>query len=269
MRRLALAAALGLLASTALAHETWLRASAPAQVGQPLALGLTSGADFPKPDAGPKPDRIDRLSLAIDGQVQPIEVTGPGGGELRLSFTPQRAGLAVVAVSLKPRPITLDPAEVPEYLAEADPGPEVISAWAMLKPKGDWREVYVKNAKLLVCVAPCEGSRAAMAPSGQDLEFVALEPGPSPRRLNLLQGGQPAVNRTVWLHQPGAAPRKLTTSPGGEIVLPAGLTGEVMLSSIWLRPPVSMMMSGPGGYKPGDEGVFASDFASIVFQAGS
>ncbi|MDB5469999.1 MAG: ABC-type Co2+ transport system periplasmic component-like protein [Caulobacter sp.] len=254
MRLLPLVLIAALTATAATAHESWLRPSASrAQVGQPITLGFTSGMAFPAPDTGPKPERVARLVASMAASDQPVVVVGPGPGVLEVALTPNRTGMAVVAISLKPHPIVMASVDVAEYFDEADPGPDVIAAWKAIEAQGEWRETYTKNAKALVCVETCAGDRTAMYVVGQDLEFVAMEPGPSPRRFRL--SGSPngwLENHTVRLFANGQPGRKLKTDARGIVTLPADVTGEFMLSAIWLRPPAS------------PEGSFASDFTSIV-----
>lgn len=250
--RLFLTLAACLLATSAAAHESWLNPGpGAAKVGKPFAVDFTSGTAFPTPEAGPAPDRVDEATVDIEDEVLPATVVVPGAKALRLAFTPHRAGVAVVKVNLHPRDITLDPAEVEEYLAEADPEQKVRDVWATYDG-APWKEIYVKTTKLLVCVAPCADSTTAMTPSGAMVEFIALEPGPTPRRFKLIMisGTFIAPRRTVRLFVPGQPPRVLKTDHKGEIALPDDVQGPVMLSSIWL-------IGGEG--KP-----FRSFFTSIV-----
>ncbi|MDO9335831.1 MAG: hypothetical protein Q7T61_05475 [Caulobacter sp.] len=251
--RLLLALAACLLATTAAAHESWLRpAAAPATVGRPAAVGFTSGMAFPTPDTGPRPARLDSAITLQEDDTVPLEITSPGPGELLFAFTPTRPGLAVAAVTLKPQDIAMGAAEVPEYFQEADPPPAVRDAWTAIAAQGEWREVYVKAAKAIVCVAPCADSRTAMRPSGQPVEFIALDPGPSPRRFKLIRNVTLFIpGQTVRLFPAGKAARVLKTDAAGIVEIPADVAGEVMLSTVFLEAPAA-------------DGKFHSVFASIV-----
>ncbi len=249
---LGIAAAL-LLTTAVQAHETWVQPVGASAVGQPTTLTLTSGAKFPDLETGPKAERVAKLTGDIDGAVQPVGVGAEAPEALSLTLTPDRAGLAVVAVALAPRDIDLTAAEVPEYFAEADPPIAVRQAWNRIAAAGGtWRETYIKNAKALVCVADCKGGRGGIVPAGQTLEFIALETGPAPRRFRLLAKSQPLADQPVRLALPGAPEQKLATNGLGEIVLPSEVKGPLMLSTVWLRAPDKA------------DGRFLSDFASLV-----
>lgn len=251
--RIALTLAACLLATAAAAHESWLRpVGAPATVGQPATVGFTSGMAFPATDTGPKPTRLDSAITLQDDDTVPLEITGPGQGELLFAFTATRPGVAVAAVTLKPQPITMTGADVPEYFDEADPPKAVRDAWTAIAAKDEWNEVYIKAAKTLVCVAPCTDSRTAMRPVGQPVEFIALDPGPSPRRFKLIKDVTLFLpNQTVRLFTPGKPGRNLKTDAAGVLTLPADVAGEVMLSTVFLEPPSA-------------DGKFHSVFASVV-----
>ncbi|WGM38002.1 hypothetical protein [Caulobacter sp. NIBR1757] len=254
MRLLPLVLIASLLATAAAAHESWLLpAAAPAKVGQPVTLGFTSGMAFPIPDTGPKPERVAHLVALMMCDEQPATIVGPAPGALEVAFTPERKGLAVVALSLKAHPIVMASIDVAEYFDEADPGLDVLAAWKTVEARGEWRETYVKNAKALVCVETCDGEdRSGMHLIGQGLEFLASEPGPAPRRFRLVTPEGPRANHTVRLFVPGQPGRKLRTNAAGILDLPADVSGVFMLSAVWLRPP------------PSPDGSFTSDFASIV-----
>jgi hypothetical protein len=253
MRRIALTLSACLLATAAVAHESWLRPSAgPARVGQPFTVGFTSGMAFPVTDTGPKIARVQSAITLLEDDTVPLEVTGPGQGELLFAFTPSRPGVAVAAVTLNPQPITMASSDVAEYFDEADPTPAVRDAWKAIEAKGEWNEVYVKAAKALTCVAPCADSRTAMRPVGQPVEFVALDPGPTPRRFKLVKDVTLFLpGQTVRLFTPGKPGRNLKTDAAGIVTLPANVAGEVMLSTVFLEPPAA-------------DGKFHSVFASIV-----
>lgn len=251
--RLALTLATCLIATAAVAHESWLRpAAGPARVGEPFTVGFTSGMAFPATDTGPKTSRVQSAITLQEDDTVPLEITGPGQGELLFAFTPNRPGVAVSAVTLNPQPITMASSDVAEYFDEADPPPTVRDAWKAIEAKGEWNEVYIKAAKALTCVAPCADSRTAMRPAGQPVEFVALDPGPSPRRFKLVRDVTRFLpNQTVRLFTPGKPGRSLKTDAAGIVTLPADVAGEVMLSTVFLEP-------------PGADGKFHSVFASIV-----
>ena len=221
----------------------------PAQVAE---WCMTSGMAFPQPDTRPKPDRVAWFMARNGTPIGEGDLDDDCPGALRFQTLPTHDGVAVFAVSLKPHDIDLGAGQVDDYLAEADPPAAVRDAWAAL---GVWRETYVKNAKALICVGDCLQGREAMTAVGAGLEFVPLEPGPHPTRFTLLAGGKPLAGQTVLLVLGGGLERKLHTDSAGALVLPAGLSGTIMLSTVWLRAPADPVAR------------FFSDFASIVFEA--
>lgn len=251
--RIPLSLAACLLATAAAAHESWLRpAAGPATVGQPATVGFTSGMAFPAADTGPKPARLATAITLQEDDTVPLEITGPGQGELLFAFTPSRPGIAVASVTLNPQDIAMPASEVAEYFDEAVPPQAIRDAWTAIAAKGEWREVYVKAAKAIVCVAPCQDSRTAMRPAGQPVEFISLDPGPSPRRFKLIKDVTLFLpGQTVRLFTPGKPGRALKTDAVGVLTLPADVAGEVMLSTVFLEPPAA-------------DGKFHSVFASIV-----
>lgn len=255
MRRLALTLAACLIATAAVAHESWLRpAAGPAKVGDPFTVRFTSGMAFPATDTGPKPTRVESAITLQEDDTVPLEITGPGQGELLFAFTPDRPGVAVAAVTLHPQPIAMASSDVAEYFDEADPPPAVRDAWKAIEAKGEWNEVYIKAAKALTCVAPCADSRTAMRPVGQPVEFVALDPGPTPRRFKLVKNSFAFLpGQTVRLFPAGQSARVLKTDAAGIVEVPADVSGELMLSTVFLEPPAA-------------DGKFHSVFASIVIR---
>lgn len=253
MRRFALILAACLLATGASAHESWLNyVGGPSIVGPPVLVGFTSGTAFPTPEAGPRPERVANAITLQEDDTVALDILGPSQGELLFQFKPTRPGVAVAAVTLNPQPITMPSSDVAEYFDEADPTPAVRDAWKALEGGGEWNEVYIKAAKALTCVAPCEDSRTAMRPAGQPVEFIALDPGPAPRRFKLVKDVTLFLpGQTVRLFTPGQPGRNLKTDAAGVVTLPADVAGEVMLSTVFLEP-------------PGADGKFHSVFASIV-----
>lgn len=239
--------------AVAAAHETWLLpATMTGEVAQDAEWCMTSGMAFPEPDVGPKPDRVAWFMARNGTSVGEAGIGAHCPGALRFQTRPTHDGVAVLAVSLKPRDIDLGAGQVAEYLAEVDPPASVRDAWAAL---GVWRETYIKNAKALICIGDCSLGREAMEPVLADLEFVPLDPGAHPTRFRLLAKGKPLVGQSVLMVLGGGRETRLRTDAAGELALPAGVMGRVMLSSVWLRAPA----------EPGAR--FLSDFASIVFEA--
>jgi hypothetical protein len=248
--RLAAAVAALAFCASAAAHETTLLPSRfETEAGAPVTLALSSMAEFPTFETGPKPERIMRAVGWVANVRTPVVVAGHTDDALRLSYTPPRAGLAVVAVSLGPRDIDLEPDKIAEYFAEIDPPATVRAA---LPDGATLHETYTKCAKALVCVAPCADARAALRPLGDALEFVPEDA--SLRTFRLVARGRSAADVPVIVWRAGAH-AALRTDAAGHFSLPGDMRGPVMLSATILRPPAS-----PGAR-------FTSDFATLTFDA--
>jgi hypothetical protein len=228
VRRFLLALAVLLAPVAARAHDTFLLApAAPAAVGEPVALALTSGMAFPAPEYGPQPERVARASASSGTLI----VRDRSPEELASRLVDARSGLQAAAVSLKPHTFTLTASELAHYLEEIGAAHD-LAARARAEP--EFRETYVKHAKTLLCIADCRPSAAALQPVGAALEWVAE---PALERFVLLLAGRPLANQPTTV-QFGGERRMLTTDANGMIHLPAEARGAVMLSAVRLVPPV-------------------------------
>lgn len=248
-RSSALIAALAVCASASAHETTLLPARFAAQANTPVTLALSSMAEFPAFETGPRPERIMRAGAWVGAAQAPVIVGGHTATALQLVFTPPTAGLAVAAVSLGPRDIDLEPDSIAEYFAEIDPPASVRAA---LAPGAMLRETYTKYAKALVCVGRCTDASAALRPLGDALEFVP--DNAALRRFHLLSRGVPASEVAVTAWQAGRR-AVLRTNAQGRVTIPYEMRGPVMLSATILRVPAR------------DGARFTSDFATLTFLA--
>lgn len=268
--RLALAL-LAVVSVPALAHETWLTAvvpapsSAPARVkpakalrpapqrpvlvaGDSGAVELSTGSRFPVSENAVKPERIDRTYVRF-GSGRPMPMTGAreDGPVTRLEATYAGAGLAVLAIQLKPNFIEIPAAEFDAYLDEIGAAEALADRRKRKETRKPGREVYTKIAKTFARVVdpkkrPVEtpGRDAAAEPLGLPLEIV-LGADPSGLRAGgtltatLLSEGKPAAGQAVRVFGADGAASTLMTGADGTLSVPLAREGRLLLAATAIR----------------------------------
>jgi uncharacterized GH25 family protein len=184
------------LSIPARAHDTWL---IPDQFNltpkSTVTLDMTSGMEFPKLDAAPKPERVKSANCRLAGKT--FEITNKAAAPNSLQFKAELAevGVAVFWVKLPPRAIELTPDQVKEYLDEVDAPAALRQQWTEMK-EPRWRESYTKHPKTFACVGQPQSDRSWEEPVGMFLEIVP-ERDPitlKPREdfpVRVLKGGTP------------------------------------------------------------------------------
>jgi uncharacterized GH25 family protein len=236
-----LAAAVALAwAAQAAAHDTWLRPHAfRLAPGATLRLELTSGGAFPELDWAPEPERLSLARVRLVGVTADVP-KGTRGEHALVLTTPLRAGgVAAVWVSTKPVTLTLQEAEVEEYLHEIGAA-EALRQWSQRKPPRAWRERYRKHAKTLVQVGGLSDD-AWGRPVGLELEIVpeadpfALRPGES-LPVRVLKRGTPLAGFPLAAAAPGAERRLVTTDAEGRARVGIDRPGPWLLAGTEIRP---------------------------------
>lgn len=154
------------------AHDTWL---IPDQFNlapkSTVTLDMTSGMEFPKLDAGPKPERVQSAQCRLAGKT--FEITNKAAGPNSLQFKAELpdAGIATFWVKLPPRALELKPEEVKEYLDEVDAPEALRKQWAEMKEQR-WRESYTKHQKTFARVGDPASDLSWAEPVGTFLEIV-------------------------------------------------------------------------------------------------
>ena len=238
--------------AAALAHDTWLlplRAVVPP--GTELLLDLTSGMRFPANETAVRSDRVALARVRLGGAVEAVPAPRGAPHSLRFRAPLRRPGVATLWVDLAPRELSLDSAQVEEYLAEVGAPDSVRVAYLRQFPAGGvrrWRERYGKHAKAVVRVTspqrpapPADSSWGV--PAGQALELVpevdptALRPGDVLRVRVLGPGGAPVPSVAVGLVGAGTRGTGLVARTGAdgraEFRLPGA--GRWMLRATVLR----------------------------------
>jgi uncharacterized GH25 family protein len=160
------------VASPVLAHDTWLAPDKfKAAPGATVTLDMTSGMEFPKLDAGPKPERVETAKCRLSGDTFDLEQPAGAANSLQFKANLRQEGLATLWVKLKPRALELKPDEVQHYLDEVDASPALRREWHDMKEKR-WRESYTKHTKTFVRVGEAPNDRSWAEPVGAGLEIV-------------------------------------------------------------------------------------------------
>lgn len=160
------------LSTPARAHDTWLIPDqfnlAPKSM---VTLDLTSGMEFPKLDAAPKPERVKSANCRLAGKS--FEITNKAAAPNSLQFKSELAdeGVATFWVKRPPLSIELTPDQVKEYLDEVDAPAALRQQWAEMK-EPRWRESYTKHPKTFARVGQPPSDRSWAEPVGMFLEIV-------------------------------------------------------------------------------------------------
>jgi uncharacterized GH25 family protein len=160
------------VALPAVAHDTWLAPDKfKAAPGSTVTLDITIGMEFPKLDAGPKPERVEAAKCRLAGETFDLDQPTGAANSLQFNANLRQSGLATIWVKLKPRALELKPDEVQHYLDEVDAPPAIRKAWQDMKEKR-WRESYTKHTKTFVRVGETEDDHSWAEPVGAALEIV-------------------------------------------------------------------------------------------------
>lgn len=235
--------ALGLAASAS-AHDTWL---APVSAGVPpgttLRLSLTSGGAFPALESPIDPRRVARAQVRVGGRVVKIPKLRRGPRALELSVALETPGIALFAVSLAPRALTLTPSQIQEYLGEIGAEATAGALWEKVPAPKTWRETYTKHATTFARVSgggpPADASWKE--PAGLDLEIVperdptSLAAGDS-FSVRVLRRGAPLAGLPLRADPgPEGKPQRRETDAEGRAVFTLDRPGRWLLAGTDLR----------------------------------
>jgi hypothetical protein len=166
-----------LLLSTvqAQAHDTWL-VGASANAGEARFV-LTTGSEFPKLGSANNTARFLRTVVQGDSTVQPMLVETSNEKSVLLKSQMPGAGVFSAIVQTKPNAIELDKPAVLEYFKELGATRAIEKRYNEQKR---WRELYSKNAKMLLRTDATASADAWLKPTNLPYEFV---PSVDPTRL--------------------------------------------------------------------------------------
>jgi uncharacterized GH25 family protein len=203
-------AALGLCATCAQAHDSWLSPAREPAAGGHAALELATGNRYPRQEFSQTP-----ASVAQSGCID-------AGGK-RLALRPLREqarwldldaqlasdGRAAIScwVELHTAEVDIEPRIVQVYFRDIHASPAIRTAWSKLQARNvPWHERYRKFARIeLATRGALEPSALAAArwPVGLDLEIVVLGDRPvvagEPLRFQVLRDGHPLAGLPVEL----------------------------------------------------------------------
>ncbi len=226
----------GLVAvSAANAHDFFLMPDQfRAPNASPVRISATVGSNFPKAENTVAVDRVKRL-LAVGAGNPRVRVTGATTTSLGLEVTGAQNGMLVTGVSTKARDVDYAEDRIPLILEEYRVRPDAAAAVAKLPRPRNWKVSSRRYAKTLVCVRTCANHSVAGRATGASLEFVGR--GVSFEHFRLLGGGKPLANYPVDLVGQDGKRQHLTTDRKGDVHLPAGAKGTMMLFAAVLEPP--------------------------------
>ncbi len=162
-----------LVASAALAHDTWiLPASGSVRPGAAVSFDMTSGMAFPALDHPVAADRLAAASFRLRGKTSEISNRAAGAHALKLTASLGESGIAAVWAESQPRFIELTPKQVEEYLEEVGAAETVGREWKARGAGARWRENYTKHAKTFVRVGEPGQDSSWKDPVGMAFEII-------------------------------------------------------------------------------------------------
>lgn len=249
--RLVAAGLLSSFATGALAHDFFiLPTQFIADRGTPLMVNLTVAGKFPKLENTVARDRIAELGV-VDSQKIGFEIVEAGPQSLITRFVGNAPGLAILNVRLRPAEVNYAEGRIAGILEEYQVSPETVKAIERLPRPQTLKVLSSRFAKSFVCVERCDGGTDPTKPVGHSLEFVAADM--KARVFTLHANSAPLTDYPVVVAEPDGSRHHIKTSAAGKVVVPAGLTGPVMLFAAVMRPP------------SGVSDRFVLDLASLTF----
>jgi uncharacterized GH25 family protein len=253
-----------LISAAAFAHDTWLTPNRFAvEPGSTAVLDLTSGIAFPKLETFINPERLEHSFCRLAGRQFEMSAAPKAPASLRLKARLSDQGIATMWIDLKPRALTLTPAQVREYLDEIGAPKDLGKEWTESKTPKRWREIYTKHAKTFVRVGEAKSDTSWSEPVGMKLEII---PESDPTSL---KAGDEFTVRVLNEQRPMsgfpigivfAETRKSTiaiTDNSGRVTFRLAVTGPCMLRGTDLR----------RSTKPDVD--WESDFTTLTIRVGS
>lgn len=238
----AMAIAMLVAATVAVAHDTWLLPqSLRVPVGRPVLLSLTSGMAFPADDFAIKPARVTRATVRLAGERTNLARPRSTTLSLRYEWTPRTSGIAGLAVELAPKTLTLARDKIEEYFTEINASRELRATWDSMPLPRRWRESYTKHTASFVRVGNPRSDSSWREPLGMGFEIV---PEVDPTELHVGQtfpvrverGGRPVARLPVGLQNEGDAHVSFsTTDASGRARMELTHGGRWLLSVTDLR----------------------------------
>ena len=238
-------------ASKAAAHQTFLLPAAfQVKAGSGVDISLTSALAFPNLEHGPAADRIAFSQVFVGNNALDDVTFSEGETALTLSFHTEQSGLAMIAVSSKPRGGEIPPEDVGVYLDEIEAPESVRAAFHALPDSPALNRSYSKHAKTFICIESCGGGKEAEIPAGQKIEFVAVDA--TQKTFRLLYDGKPLQGKSVTIAPASGETSTVVTNEAGEFQPDEAISGIVMFAAVVITLPET------------PDGVYHSDYATLT-----
>lgn len=182
MRYLFLILLVAFFNSSAFAHDLWLVPPAKAKPKEKATITAISGTKFPLGDPAPDPAKFaKRWVVAPDGTKIDVDADGTKDRAGLMSFTPEKAGVYLLAVQTNPKVLKLEAQAFNDYLV-TDGLPHIYHLRHKEKTLDQpGVERYSKSPKVLLNVGDA-GATEVSKPMGLPLEIVPLS---NPNKLNV------------------------------------------------------------------------------------
>ena len=237
--------------SKAAAHQTFLLPAAfQVKAGSGVDISLTSALAFPNREHGPAEDRIAFSKVMVGNTALDNLTFSEGETALTLNFSSQDSGLAMIAVSSKPRGGEIPPEDVDVYLDEIEAPESVRAAFHALPDSPALNRSYSKHAKTFICIESCDDGKTAKKPAGQKIEFVAVDA--TQKTFRLLYDGKPLQRKSVTIAPATGETSTIVTNNAGEFQPDETLSGIIMFAAVVITLPET------------PDGVYHSDYATLT-----
>ena len=200
----------------------------------PVTIHATVGSSFPDRTNTVEADRVDRL-IAMGAGSPKLQIAGSTATSLELKVALVRAGMLAAGVATKARDVDYAEDRIPLILEEYRFSPAAAAAVAKLPSPRNWQVSSRRYAKTFVCVRTCANHAVSERATGASLEFVGRSA--SFEHFRLLAGGKPLANYPVDLVGQDGKRQHLTSDRKGDVRLPTGAKGTMMLFAAVLEPP--------------------------------
>lgn len=242
-RNMLVASALFLITSTALsAHDTWLLPdSLRTTVNHKVIFSLTSGDAFPVDDFAIDPKRVTRADVRLANKTTRLTTPVSGKFSLNYGWTPTNSGIAVIAIELAPKTLTLTPDKIEEYFTDINASKSLRATWDSVPKPKQWRESYTKHAATFILVGERSTDSSWHQPLGMGFEII---PDVNPTtlkagdilRVRAVRAGKPVANLEVGFQfQNDKQVSFATTSAAGSAQMKLSKAGRWLVNATSLR----------------------------------
>ena len=161
------------VASSALAHDTWI-ISDQMRVAPKITvtLDLTSAVEFPKLEVAPKPENVPNASVRLAGRTSEITEKSPAPQSLQFKTQLAEPGIAAIWIKLPSRAVDLKPEQVKMFNDEVNAPAELQKEYDDMPEPKRWRGTSTKHPKTFVRVGDPKNDTSWKEPVGLFLEII-------------------------------------------------------------------------------------------------